>query len=50
MNLSLMTVDSMFWVFTETGVSSTDLTPTLAWLSWVVPLTSADGGVWPARR
>src|SRR5207237_2941553 len=50
MNLSLMTVDFMFWAFTETGVSSTDLTAVLALESCVEPFASPDGGVCLARR
>src|ERR1700730_11451461 len=51
-NLSLTTVDAMFWVVTHTGVSNTDGTSTLgvAPVSFVVPFRSSAGGVWLARR
>ena len=48
--LSLITVEFMFFVVTHFGVSRTDGTLTLAVESWVLPLTSADGGLTPARR
>src|SRR5574340_437466 len=51
MNLSLITVLSMFEPLTQTGVNSTagSVVAGLAG-SVVVPFTSAAGGVWPARR
>jgi hypothetical protein len=49
-NLSAMTVSFMFLGVTHTGGSSTDCTLAFAVVSSVVPLTSEDGGVWPARR
>ena len=50
-NLSVITVASMLAALTQAGVSRT-----AGWVvaelvgSVVVPLTSAAGGVWPARR
>src|ERR1700730_9024847 len=49
MNLSLITVDSMFVLLTESGVRSTDGTAVLVWVSWVLELTRLDGGVFLAR-
>ena len=46
---SFTTVDCMLAVVTHTGVKSTDGTLALAPLSWVVPLTRSDGGVFPAN-
>src|SRR5215472_515282 len=50
-NLSATTVDSMFDLFTHTGVSS-DAGSVMLELagSTVVPFSRAAGGVWPASR
>src|SRR5438552_5625645 len=51
-NLSATTVEPMFAVVTQTGVRSTDDTSTLGVtpVSVVLPLSSAAGGLWLARR
>src|ERR1039457_1309842 len=47
--LSAMTVLFIFDGVTHSGVKSTDATATLAFVSMVLPLTSAAGGALPAR-
>ena len=48
--LSLITVAFMLAVVTHLGIMSTEGTLTFAVVSLVVPLTSDDGGLAPARR
>ena len=45
-----MTVDFRVFGVTHSGCSSTDGTDFFSWMSSVVPLSSDDGGVLPARR
>ena len=47
---SLTTVSVMFAVVTQMGVVYTDLMSAFSVVSFVVPFTSEDGGVLPARR
>ena len=48
--MSLITVEFMFLVVTHSGVKSIEGTLTLEVVSSVVPFTSAEGGLAPARR
>ena len=47
---SLTTVSSMFSLVTQKGFVYTDLMSAFSVVSFVVSLTSADGGVLPALR